>query len=234
MKTSLLVVSEELPLLRCSPVSQTMYGANRDCWNVPICSMFIKKTNKLKWGVVYLAFFCLCVIQTCVMWMWSRTYIARCLLEIRSVPLIVKIPVMNLSEKNISKSQWKPFIHQGCVVLSLPQLLVFWATGKATQSGTAPDTSVLWFYVKQLQSDCWQQVFPSSQWFMKPCSSLLRALRQNISTRKCCSERCHNAVLKGVRPQQDFRLLQHTTMSHRSGSVEYLGSGKLMGSMKVG
>lgn len=136
--------------------------------------------------------------------------------------------------KEHKQSQWKPFIHQGCVVLSLPQLLVFWATGKATQSGTAPDTSVLWFYVKQLQSGCWQQVFPSSQWFMKPCSSMLRALRQNISTRKCCSERCHNAVLKGVRPQQDFRLLQHTTMSHRSGSVEYLGSGKLMGSMKVG
>lgn len=46
--------------------------------------------------------FCMCGIQACVVWMWSRTYIARCLLEIRSMPLIVKIPVMNLSEKNIS------------------------------------------------------------------------------------------------------------------------------------
>lgn len=49
-----------------------------------------------------MAFFCLCGSKACVMWKWGRTCIARCLIEIRSVPPIVKIPVTDLSEKNIS------------------------------------------------------------------------------------------------------------------------------------
>lgn len=83
--------------------------------------------------------------------------------------------------KEHKQSQWKHFIHLGCVVLWLLHLLVFWATGKAMQSGTTPDTSVLWFYVKQLQSDCLLTAGISIfAMIHETLQFLLRAFRQTI------------------------------------------------------
>lgn len=83
--------------------------------------------------------------------------------------------------KEHKQSQWKHFIHLGCVILWLLQLLVFWATGKAMQSGTTPDTSVFWFYVKQLQSDCLLTAGISIfAMIHETLQFLLRAFRQTI------------------------------------------------------
>lgn len=86
-----------VPLLWCSPVSYTMYSAKKDCWNPTHLQYAHKENKQAEMRYCLYGIFCLCGSRACVMWMWSGTYRARCLMEIRSVPPIVKIPVMNLS-----------------------------------------------------------------------------------------------------------------------------------------